>query len=50
MDSPQNLKKRLKSVANINRIKALDMGAGFAIMKVIKHTAFSACRDGSFSL
>ena len=50
-ESVQNLKKRIKSIGNIkNTTKALDMVFGFDIMKRIKHTAFSACRDGSFSL
>ncbi len=49
-ESVQNLKKRLKSIGNISKTQAIDMAVGFAIMKGIKHTAFSACRDGSFSL
>ena len=52
MESPQNIKKRLKSVNNINQItkamelvsatwvKTLDIGAGFAILKMFNHTAF----------
>jgi len=40
MDSPQSLKKRLKSIGNINKILTIDNGFCFAIMKVIKHTAF----------
>ena len=50
MESVQNLKKRIKSTDIINKVMALDMAVGFAIMNVLKHTAFSACRDGSFSL
>ena len=45
MDSLQNLKKRLKSVANIKKITALDMSSAFAIMEMIKHTAFP-CASG----
>ncbi len=33
MESVQNLKKH-------QNIQAIDMGAGFAIIKLIKHTAF----------
>lgn len=40
MNSPQNLKKRLKSIGNINKITAIDMVFGSAIIKMIKHTAF----------
>ena len=45
MESLHNLKKQIK---NIDSVIAIDMGADFAIIELIKHTAFSACRDGSF--
>ncbi len=44
-ESVQNLKKEIKLNDSINTI---DTAFEFAIMKMIKHTAFSACRDGSF--
>lgn len=40
MESPQNIKKRLKSVHNINKLQTLDIGAGFAILKMFNLTAF----------
>ena len=40
MELSQNIKKRLKSVNNINKIQTIDIGAGFAILKMFNHTAF----------